>query len=188
MSDRETEVHQFYKDDLERRVAIKEAYFARGFEISRQRIVFFDRLTLLAAGTLTVSFTAATSFQSKSASATLLRGTQFTEEAVLLAISIVCSLAFSWLTLSNLIHSNRLTTTDSSMANRQFGSTQAKAMMIAWEHERTSMDLVIHEKAIMWGKITNILTTIFAITSLASFIASYVLFFMFVHANLFRHT
>jgi hypothetical protein len=187
MSDRESVVQQAYKDDFERKIATKEAYFSRGFEIERQRMAFYDRLILLSAGTLTLSFTAATSFQNKGENASLLCGRYLTTEAILLAASIAFALAFSWLTLSSLVFSNRAITTDSSIANRRFSSMTAKSMLFPWTHELVSdEDLALHQKTTKQAKTRVIFAGICAVASLASFLTAYVFFFIFVYANLFR--
>jgi hypothetical protein len=187
MSDRESVVQQAYKDDFERKIATKEAYFSRGFEIERQRITFYDRLILLAAGTLTLSFTAATSFQAKSGNAAIADAGYLTTEAILLAISIACALAFSWLTLSSLIFANRAITTDTSIANRKFSSMLASSMLFHWTHDVVpEADHMEYERAMRRAKLTRILAAVFAIASLLTFLTAYIFFFLFVYANLFH--
>jgi len=185
MSDRESIAQELYKEDFARKTATREAYFARGFDVARQRIAFYDRLILLAGGTLTLSFTAATTFRSK---LPLICGAYLTTEAILFAVSIVFALAFSWLTLSHLVHSNRSVTIDSTLSNRQFSKFLATSFLFSLKlEESTAEDAAAQAKSTKWAKGTHMAAAISAVISVIAFVAAYVFFFLFVHANLFRN-
>ena len=182
------EVQQAEESAFQRAADTARAHWERVIDISKQRIAFHDRLLLISGGTITLSFTAATAFQSKSSHAQILYGGELTAAWILLISSMFLSLLFSWFTLSSLVHLNARTTIGRHITNSEFASYVSASLMTILNPKLLNLEKgseVLLEHHNQYSLVTSRIAAVCGLVAQGCFYSAYICLFLFVRSNLF---